>query len=153
MHTFGIAQQGTFAVLDVYAVDVRLQRRLLGAKDDNLFLFLIESQHLLHKPIAAGQRFQFALLVHQVEVVVSILFALIDKMCFVPRQEDDGVFRLHIFGMRLFVECSYQFTTFGCIFAQLGVILVAVHFDKEKTLFVRAPTDVSEIAVGGVACL
>ena len=36
MHTFGIAQQGTFAVLDVYAVDVRLQRRLFGAEDDNL---------------------------------------------------------------------------------------------------------------------
>ena len=78
---------------------------------------------------------------------------MVDELLFVPRQEDNGMFGFNVFGMSLFVKNAQKFAAFGTVFAQLGVVLVAVYLDKVNTLFIGAPTDVGEIAVGRVACL
>ena len=86
-------------------------------------------------------------------MVEAVTLALIQELAAVPRQEQQGLLRLYVFRVSLFVENSFLGTGFGVVAYQLGMVLVAVQFDDVDVLFVRRPADVGEVAVGRVACL
>ena len=69
----------------------------------------------------------------------------------IPRQEQDGVLRLHIFGMRFFDKRGHQFAGLAVVSAKFCMILVTVQLYEIKTLSVGRPTDIGEITVGRIA--
>ena len=161
MYPFGLVNARHLAVGYAYLIYITLQRTLFRCRKDDFLLLGVEAQYLLHKPVARSELLPSCLIggslqlleVHQPEVVVAVALALVDEEVAVPRQEADGVRRLHILGVTLLVEYILQFTRSRIILAELGVVLVAVQLDEEEALLIRAPGDVGKVAVGGVTRL
>ena len=118
---------------------------LVAGYDDALRL-LVESQHVHDHPFAGGELpLQFALLVVEVQVVVSVALALHDEEVVVPGQEAYGVHGFHVFRAGFAVEFRCA-SARSCVVAdQPAVVLVAVQFEHVDGLAVGTPCDVREI--------
>ena len=150
-----VVEQSAFAGFHVNGVDVALNGACLVRGDDDGFCLLVESNNLHHHPLPARELLDdFAVFrIAEVQVVVSVALALHDVFRSVPRQELDGVQRLHIFGMRFAVELGNPLPCDGVVAHEPAVVLVAVQLEHVNSLGVGAPGDVSEIAIGGVASI
>ena len=138
--------------------------------ENHLFPFGVEAQNIADQPFAFGQlsglqvftilgsafpllcvsverRFQ----IHQIKMVETVALALVNKLSVVPRKKEDGMLRLYVLLVHLFVEHSDESSVFCIILAKLGVILVAVDLDEEETSLIGRPADIGEVAVGRIA--
>ena len=152
VYAFCTAQGSTCSGFCIQAEQVVLQWRELCAGNNNLFFLGVEAQNLFYQPVSLGQLTDLpAVRIVQVKVAEAIFLALVDELAVIPRQENDRVLRLYILVALLFKKSGRQFACFNIIPAQLGMILIAVQLDQIKALFIRRPTDVSEIAIGRVS--
>ena len=94
---------------------------------------------------------KLAVRIVEIQMVVAVFLALVDKLSMIPRQEQDGLLRLHIFGMRFFDKRGHQFAGLAVVSAKFCMILVTVQLYEIKTLSVGCPTDIGEITVGRIA--
>ena len=86
-------------------------------------------------------------------MVIPVALAPVDELGFVPGQESQGVLRLYVTGMLLFVKHAFLLAGFGIVLHQLCVVLVAVQFDDIDVFLVGRPADVGKVTVGWVTCL
>ena len=140
--------------------------------EDDFFTLGVEAEHFFYKPIAFGELPHFAVLtvcsascrglqfgicisacIKEIEVVVTITLALINKFCSIPWQEDDWVLRFYIFGMYLFIKNANRLTCLCIILTEFGMILVTVQLNEVEAFLIRCPTDVREVTVGRIACV
>lgn len=79
---------------------------------------------------------ELAVRIIEIQMVVAVFLALVDKLSMIPRQEQDGLLRLHIFGMRFFDKRGHQFAGLAVVSAKFCMILVTVQLYEIKTLSV-----------------
>ena len=170
VHAQSVVYRSQLAVGDAHLIQIALQGRLFGGGDDDFLLLGVEAEDALHEPFARSEGLHlierdmvavgfvfyplylcFYLCVEQIEMVVSVLLALIDELGIIPGQENDGLLRLHVLGMFLLIKGIHQFARLGIVLAELAVVLVAVQLDEEERLLVGCPCDVGEVAVGGIS--
>ena len=112
----------------------------------------VKSENVHDNPFPLGNLLQLlTFLREEVKVVISILLTLHDKFAVVPRQELDGMERLYIFVVFLFIDYPDLVAGFRVIAGQLAIILVAVKFKHVDGLVIWAPGDIGEISVGRVS--
>ena len=83
-------------------------------------------------------------------MVVAVFLALIDKLGMIPRQEQDWLLGLYIFGMCLLDKGGHQFSGLAVVLAKFCMILITVQLYEIKALPVGRPADIGEITVGRV---
>ena len=84
-------------------------------------------------------------------MVVAVFPCLVDKLGVIPRKELNGVQRLEVFGIIFCEESAKFFACEGIVLIEGTMILVAIQFDEIEFAAVGRPSDVGEVAVGGVA--
>ena len=149
-----LVDAGHLARSDVHAIEVLLDGAVGIGADDDRTLLLVKAQKVHDHPVAAGELLiQFAGSVIDVEMVVAVTLAPQEEFLLVPREERDGMLRLHVFGMGLVVDRRDAITCHGIIGHQVHHVLVAVAFHHIDNVTVGIPRDIGEVAVGGVTRL
>ena len=135
-------------------IETVVQGMLLVSLEDDGLLFLIETQYIHDHPFALGDLPQLlAVGSEEVKVVKAVFLTLHDEFGIIPGQELDGMQRLHVFVAGLTIKLCKLLTRRGIVGYQPAVILGSVQLKHIDGLAVRAPGDVREIAIGGIACL
>ena len=152
MATSTVVERLALAALYIHCIYVALDGISLVGGDDDTLVLGVESAEVLNHKIALGQLAYCArTYIIYIQVVVAILLTLHDKLLAVPRQEDDGVHRLHVFVALLAIQLLQLIARGGIIAHELAVVLQSVELEHIHRLAVRTPCYVGEIAVGGVA--
>ena len=84
-------------------------------------------------------------------MVETVFFALQNEFRRVPRQETQWCARLNVFGVRLVVEFCHRLACGGVVTHHVHIVLRTIHLLHIDGATVGAPSDATEIAVGGVA--
>ena len=101
-----LVDAGQFTIGNIHTVQVLLQGALGIGRDDHRLALGIKSQQVGHYPITTGELAQLiATGIKQIQVIVAVLLTPHDEFLLVPRQESDGMLRLHIFFVVLTVQC------------------------------------------------
>ena len=143
---------GTLAGDHVDGIEVGLDGRRLGRRDDEALLLDVETEQVEHHKVTARQLAQFlARRIEEVKVVEAVAFALVDELGVVPRQEDDRVLGMDILGVTLGVKHSLALSCGGVVGHKLGLVLRTGKLNHVDGTLVGRPGNVREITVGGIA--
>ena len=94
---------------------------------------------------------QGAVSIIKVEMNVSVLLALIDKLRVVPREEYDRVQRLDILLVSFLDKDGFPGSRCRIVAYQLRMVLISVELDDVDFLFIGAPADVCQVTVYRIA--
>ena len=154
MPSLAIVEEGTLACSHVHSPCVALYGVALAAGNDDALILGIESNNTKYHPVALGKLAQLLTrLIEEVEVVISILLALQDKLACIPREEHDGVLWLHILLIGLAVELSDAFTCGGIIAHETTVVLITIELEDIDGLRIGTPRHVGEVTILGITSL
>ena len=95
-----------------------------------------------------------ALRVEEVKVIVAVLFALVNKLAAVPRQESERMHRMHILFVRFRVEYALALARCYVVSYEFCFLLRAGHLNHiDWSSHQGAPGDVCKVTVSRVAGL
>ena len=86
-------------------------------------------------------------------MIVAVLFALVNKLAAVPRQESERVHRMHILFVRFRVEYALSLARCYVVGYEFCFLLRAGHLNHIDGLLIGRPRYVCEVTVGRVAGL
>ena len=84
-------------------------------------------------------------------MVEAVALALVDELTGVPRQESEGILRFDETLVGFGVEHAETRTGLGVVGDEVAAFLRTRHFHDVEAAAVGAPTEVGEIAIGGIA--
>ena len=152
MHAYAVVEEGAATGFEIDGVEVLADVSALVAANDDAAGAGVETEEFEHLKLTGGELLeQLAFGVEEVEVVEAVALALVDELVFVPRQEGERVLGLDETLVGFGVEHPESCAGVGVVGDEVAALLRTRHFHDVEAVAVGAPTEVGEIAVGGIA--
>ena len=111
VYATSVVEESALSCLNVYRIDIHLERISLIAKDNHRLCLLAETKDFSYYELTLSDLLEhLAFGVHEIEVHISVLLAPEDKLAVVPWEERNRMLWLYIFLVALFVECAHLLT-------------------------------------------
>ena len=152
VHAYAVVEEGATPGFEIDGIEVLANVSALVAADDDAAGAGVETEEFEHLKLTGSELLeQLAFGVEEVEVVEAVALALVDELVFVPRQERERVLGFDETLVGFGVEHPESRAGVGVVGDEVAALLRTRHFHDVEAVAVGAPTEVGEVAIGGIA--